>query len=167
MPAGRPRKSPGRAQGHGAAKPVVIQRDAATPAPKPPAELSKWSQERWHALWRSDVAGLIDEVDRPRLERWITALDEWHHSSREFRKERLVPGSRGQLVLNPLAAHIKSLEDTVAKAEAEFGLTPRSRAQLGITFGQAVITAADVNKLGEDNRRDVLPGALADGYEEG
>jgi len=113
------------------------------------------------------VAGLIDEVDRPRLERWITALDEWHLASKEFRKQRLVPGSKGQLRLNPLAAHIKVLEDTLSRAEAEFGLSPRSRAQLGITFGQAVITAADVNKLGEDDPRDILPGALADGYEEG
>jgi hypothetical protein len=39
------------------------------------------------------------------------------------------------------------VSSAIARTETEFGLTPRARAQLGITLGQAALTAADVNRL--------------------
>ena len=39
------------------------------------------------------------------------------------------------------------MSSAIARTETEVGLTPRARAQLGITLGQAALTAADVNRL--------------------
>jgi hypothetical protein len=74
-------------------------------------------------------------------------VDDWHRTHSAVRREPIAAGSKGQRRVNPLAGHLRFLEDAIARTETEFGLTPRARAQLGITRGQAALTAADVNRL--------------------
>jgi hypothetical protein len=90
-------------------------------APDPPSGLLAASARLWEAFWRA---------------------------RREFRGERVVPGSMGQPRLNPLASRLKDLEATIRETEREFGMTPLSRLRSGIGVGQAALTAAKTNRAG-------------------
>ena len=111
------------------------------------------TRELWERFWRSPIAQAVNiESDRPRLERWITYNDEWYRAMRGLRKERLVVGSTGQIVMSPLAAYVVKLERQIAAVEEKFGLTPLDRMRLGISFGDARRSLADLNEgLDEDD----------------
>lgn len=148
---GPPPKAADRRQRRNAHPGITVieagSKEPATFVPEPPASLLKVTKERWSAFWASPVARAVDPAaDGQRLERWIRAVDEWHRVGREFRKARLVSGSMGQPVLNPLAAYLNQLEQQIAKSETEFGLTPMSRLRLGIAVGQAKLTADELNR---------------------
>ena len=133
---------------------TVIPRAPDAKLPPPPADLTPESVALWTAFWTSDVAQAVDPAsDLGRLERWIRAVDEWHRVGPVFRKSRIVKGSTGQVVLSPLAIYLANLEAIIAAAESQFGMTPVSRARLGLTVGQAKLTAANLNAtLNRDGR---------------
>lgn len=102
-----------------------------TSPPKPPAGLLKPSRDRWNQFWASDAAAAVTLAsDLPRLVRWIKAADEYDRAAAVVVKSRLVKGSMGQPVLNPLIAYLAHLEGIIERAEAEFGMTPMSRQRL-------------------------------------
>lgn len=136
--------------------------------PVPPPDLLKASVERWEAYWRSAVSSAADlNADRGLLERWIRSVDEWYRAYRDFRKARTTKGSTGQLVLSPLAKLIRQLEGEIGRCERELGLTPMSRLKLGLTAGQARLTADMLNKsLSEDDDSDPDRDAIDAEWEE-
>src|SRR5215813_13532327 len=102
-----------------------------TSPPKPPAGLLKASRDRWNRFWESQAARAIDlDSDLPRLTRWIQDADEYDRTAKVVRDARLVKGSMGQPVLNPLVSYLIHLEGLMSKAEAEFGMTPKARQRL-------------------------------------
>lgn len=124
--------------------------------PPAPAGLLKPTRDRWEAYWRSAVSSAVDlNADFGLLERWIRSVDEWHRAYRDFRRERVTTGSTGQLVLSPLAKWLRQLESEIGRCEQQLGLTPISRLKLGLTAGQARLTADLLNKsLSEDDESD-------------
>lgn len=133
--------------------------------PKPPKGLLKATLQRWRAYWLSPVSTAVDiGADGGRIERWIRAVDEWHRVGETFREQRLTTGSMGQAVLNPLAAYLATLETTISRAEQELGMTPMSRAKLGIVIGQEALTADALNRsLSEHDKRDAADRDAIDG----
>lgn len=143
------RKKPaGTQQGHRPSTALtVIDGDGPQVIPRPPDGLLKGTQEAWAAYWSSSVRGAALEVDVVVVERWILARDEWQRALNAVRRRRVVEGSMGQPVLNPLASWVKSREDELHRCEAELGIGPKSRHNLGITVGQARMTAHELNRL--------------------
>jgi P27 family predicted phage terminase small subunit len=86
------------------------------------------------------------DADRYRLERWITTVDEYERISAAFKQTRIVKGSTGQPVLNPLSQYLQQLLAEINKAEAELGLTPLARMRLGIAYGEAKLTALELSR---------------------
>ena len=104
-----------------------------TSLPKPPAGLLKPSRDRWRQFWESRAALAVDTAsDMPRLLRWIQVTDEYDRTARTIRSARLVKGSMGQPVLNPLVAYLVHLEAMITRTEKEFGMTPMARARLDL-----------------------------------
>lgn len=104
-----------------------------TSPPKPPAGLLKPARDRWRAFWASQAALAVDpNSDMPRLIRWIQASDEYDRAAKVIREARLVKGSMGQPVLNPLVAYLMHLEGMITRTEKEFGMTPAARARLNL-----------------------------------
>jgi P27 family predicted phage terminase small subunit len=147
---------------------VVAAKSAAIVVPAPPPGLLKASKDRWESYWRSAVSSAVDlQADWGVLERWIRSVDEWHRAYRDFRKARTTEGSTGQLVLSPLAKLIRQLEGEIVRAEHELGLTPMSRLKLGLTAGQARLTAEALNRsLSEDDDNSPERDAIDAEYEE-
>jgi hypothetical protein len=49
-------------------------------------------------------------------------------------------------VLNPLLKHVAALDGEIRQLEDRFGLTPLARLRLGVTFGEAHRSLADLNR---------------------
>lgn len=123
--------------------------------PLPGGRLLKKTKERWVAFWGSALARAIDrETDLPALHRLWTLYDERERCYRAFRKERLVPGSQGQLVLNPLGRQMSALDPEIRALEDRFGLTPMARQRLGLAFATTQRTLDDLNRETEEDEDD-------------
>lgn len=140
------RKPPGKAVGHRAQPNPLVLVPQGEPAPECPQGMLVATRRRWDDFWASPVAAAVDRhSDIPRLERWIAQVDEYERCMRVFRKSRLVRGSTGQPVLNPLAQYLSTLENQISRTETEFGMTPMARLRLGIAVGEAHRSLAELN----------------------
>lgn len=102
----------------------------------PPAPSEFWLEEvaaEWDGFWRSDLAQVIAETDVDALWRLFQLRDDWRRCAVEAARQPFVEGSRGQPTENPLAKRADRLLGQIASLEDRFGLTPASRARLGIT----------------------------------
>jgi P27 family predicted phage terminase small subunit len=115
--------------------------------PAPPDGLLPISVEIWSDFWAGDVAELVGPSDRYALRRWIEAVDERERIVATVRDNPTVEGSKGQPVLNPLGKRLDAWEAEIRKAEAQFGMTPRARADLGVQTGAMAMTAQRLNEL--------------------
>ena len=141
-----PKKLPSDRQGHAGTKDVTLRKDQ-PPTPLPPRGLLKRSRERWRGYWNSQVARAVDPVaDLHLVERWIKAVDEYERVLPVFEKTRLVKGSMGQLVMNPLAAYLQQVKGELSKCETELGLTPMARLRLGLVAAQGQLTVEELNR---------------------
>ena len=156
MPAGRIPKPVGISQGH-RRKAAVTLRDFGDrlPVPRAPPGLLASSRKRWRAYWQSNLAQAVDrQVDLPRIERWIETSDEYEKVNAIFKQTRLVKGSTGQPALNPLATYLATLLAELRAAETDLGMTPLARQRLGIAYGQARLTARELNRLLDERIND-------------
>ena len=154
-------KDPTRRQGHRPDRALTVlpakpaseraknrTKTAKTPVPKPPKGLLSATKQLWKAFWNSPVSHAVDlAADRYRLERWINCVDEYERVNAAFKNTRIVKGSTGQPVLNPLSQYLQQLLAEINKAEAELGLTPLARMRLGVVYGEAKLTALELNRV--------------------
>lgn len=100
----------------------------------------------WNNFWESDLATAIDiKSDLPVLERLASLMDERERIFKQAKKDRLVVGSQGQVVLNPLYSALLKIDAEIRNLEDRIGLNPKARVSLGISIGQAKKTLADLN----------------------
>lgn len=125
------------------------------PPPRPHGGLLKSSVEAWETFWASMLAGTTIDVDVVVAERWVLARDEWQRALNGIRRQRLVEGSTGQPVLNPLTSWVASREAVMEKCERQLGVGPKFRMDLGIAVGQARMTAAELNRMTEEQDASV------------
>jgi len=136
---------------------VTLVRDTERPIPIPPAGLRKSAKDAWLAFWRSPMATLVqDESDMDALRDWAFCISERDRIQPLVRKTPLVPGSMGQMVLNPLAALVKDYTRRIDRYREQFGMTPLSRMRLGIAVGEAHDVLSDLAaSLGPDEAETV------------
>lgn len=149
MTRGRPRKAVTERQGRRAPLLALPQQGSVVPVvPAPPPHLLRSSRQLWASLWASPLAQVWDPVtDRMAVEELVRLVDERERAWRAFRRERLVPGSQGQPRLNPLWNLIQDTTAQILQLSDRLGLTPRARLQLGITFSQAAMGIAELNRM--------------------
>lgn len=121
--------------------------------PDPPRKMLQLTRSVWELVWTSGIASALQPQDQVSLQRWIRYLDEWNRCEREMTKprfDRLVAGSRGQLVLNPLIPYMQQLEGLMTKLEDKLGLSPMARARLGLTAAEGQLLANQLNAAVRD-----------------
>lgn len=130
---------------------TLVKTDAAATALAllPPSD-HRWlaaTKQAWVDLWQSEMVNAYNQVtDVPALRRLFGLRDQRERYSRAVASCPVVEGSRGQLVSHPLLAEIKTLDPEIRQLEDRFGLNPKARVSLGIKFGQAAASLADLNK---------------------
>ena len=155
-PVGKPR---GRRQGHraqaGNTAALALVQGAQKAPPACPGNLLKKSQVEWRRLWGLPVAVIWDGGDRLVAERLIRLKDEEYRIARAIARRRVVKGSRGQPVQNPLMRRQESLWTEIRQLEDRLGLSPRARLQLGIALGDAYKSLDQLNaEIGADDDED-------------
>ncbi|MDQ3380557.1 MAG: hypothetical protein M3546_09575 [Actinomycetota bacterium] len=124
----------------------------------PPRGLLAATRQAWEGFWASEVATAVDaSSDMPAIVRLFTLLDERERALRIYRRARLVSGSQGQPVLSPAFKAIAVLDSEIRQLEDRFGLTPRARAALGLTIGQARLTLDELNRTAIEAATSELP----------
>ena len=100
----------------------------------------------WEDFWNSDLATAIDtKSDQSAVYRLATLIDERERIYKQAKKDRLVVGSQGQVVLNPLYSAMLKLDAEIRQLEDRMGMNAKARVSLGISIGQAKKTLADLN----------------------
>jgi len=151
MPRGRPRKAVTERQGRRPPLVALARQDLPAVLPSPPPRLLRSTRQLWQSLWLSPLAQVWDPVtDRLAVEELVRLVDERERAWRAFRRERIVPGSEGQPRLNPLWKLIQETTAQITQLSDRLGLTPRARLQLGITFSQAAMGIAELNRMLDD-----------------
>lgn len=144
-----PRKRPEQRIGRGTAD-LTLASPIPVTAPPPPhpgrRKLLKVTVEAWSTFWQSDLAALVNDADRPALDRLFRMYDQRERFDRLLLAEPFTTGSTGQLVTNPAAKEVASLDGRIRDLEDRFGLTPKARLQLGITLGAAAKSLDDLNR---------------------
>lgn len=115
--------------------------------PDPPPDLLPDVMEQWEAFWQSDVSQVIQPENMAQVRRLFLFYDQYSRAMAVARKALAVKGSTGQIRVNPLADHALKLDASIVRLENELGLTPLSRARLGLTIGQAQLTVEEVNRM--------------------
>ena len=141
-------KPPERRQRRNARWGAQLVRSAQVEAvPEAPRDLLRVTRELWKSYWASAVAEVVERAtDLPAIRRLFTLHDERERAYRAYRKDRLVEGSKGQPVVNPIARQMSSMDAEIRQLEDRLGLTPKARAQLGVTFGKAQRSLEDLNR---------------------
>ena len=100
----------------------------------------------WEDFWNSDLASAVDtKSDQSAVYRLATLIDERERVYKQAKKDRLVVGSQGQVVLNPLYSAMLKLDAEIRQLEDRIGMNPKSRVSLGIQIGGLKKTLADLN----------------------
>ena len=126
--------------------------------PPAPHGLLKASRESWASFWGSPlVQVIVPATDTPALSRLWSLYDERTRMYRAIARTRMVRGSKGQPRANPLYSQMSSLDSAIVQLEDRFGLSPRSRLQLGVILGDAARSLADLNADLEADGDDAPP----------
>ena len=114
--------------------------------PKLKGRYLKITKEWWEDFWNSDLASAVDtKSDQSAVYRLATLIDERERVYKQAKKDRLVVGSQGQVVLHPLYSAMLKLDAEIRQLEDRIGMNPKSRVSLGIQIGGLKKTLADLN----------------------
>lgn len=131
------------------------------------------TRDWWKAFWSEPQAQAVTGAQRVVLLRWVRAYDQWARTLRVVEKTPLVTGSMGQPVANPLISWVTSREAEMAKCERQLGIGLKNLADLGISTGQAKLTAAELNRMtredppgdhDHDDEIDAVEAEVIDGF---
>jgi P27 family predicted phage terminase small subunit len=144
-----------RAQGHRRRELSIVGAEEAPTikVPRPPKGLAVDVRKAWAAYWRSPMARLAQDVDRPAITRLFRLYDQHERAMAALQVALVVKGSQGQVRVNPVADYVSKLEVQILRLENELGLTPMSRARLGLTIAQGQLTVEELNRVASEHGR--------------
>jgi len=137
-----------RARGQTSQALVVLPGGKQTPEaiPQPPKGLDRRLRRAWRAFWESSVAQVASEVDGPIIRRLFELYLQREHALKAVEAGMFMKTPTGVRV-NPALDALLKLEGVILRLENEIGVTPMARARLGIAVGDAVLTAAELNRI--------------------
>jgi hypothetical protein len=136
--------------------PLTLAAPSGSPRPAPElpgaSKMLAATREAWASWWASPVAAtVVVGSDLPALARMFALIDEHERCRREFVASRLVEGSQGQPVVNPLGQFMLALAREIRALEDRFGGSVISRLRLSIDLGTATNSLDAMNaRLSQD-----------------
>ena len=123
--------------------------------PAPPRDWLKVTRLRWLDYWQSEVGRVVEaQTDAMTLVRLFSLYDERERAYRAYKRRRMVPGSQGQPVVNPIWKQAAVMDAEIRQLEDRFGITPQARLKLGIRLGEAMRSLEDMNRELNDGGED-------------
>jgi hypothetical protein len=128
---------------------VVPQADpeAQFAIPEPPPGLLARSRVKWDQFWSSPlVRVIVPDLDLDTIETLFRLRDERDRAFRVGNRQRLVDGSAGQSVINPLLTYGLAVQKEIRAIEMTLGANPKGRLVLGVLLGDAARNIDDQNR---------------------
>ena len=110
----------------------------------------KATRNEWSEFWSAPVSQGTDESDTGQLHRLFEMRDLRRRALARYRKQPYVNGSTKQPVTNPAFAEAMSLEKACVAVEDRYGLSVKAKASLSLTISEAMVTAADLNRIAQE-----------------
>ena len=115
--------------------------------PQPDGAWSAGTVERWQDFWTSPLAQQVETSDHGALRRLFWLYDEVARLTVAIEETgRVVEGSQGQPRANPLYKQVQEFQAEARQLEDRFGLSPKARLQLGVTFAEAASSLDQLNE---------------------
>lgn len=153
-----PRRKPASARANRETRDIGQARLAKAGAPACPKANGKpmlaVTQTAWTNFWRTEVAGLVVDADRPALDRLFGMYDLRERMMRAYLADPFSRGSTKQLVVHPASREVASLDGRIQSLEDRFGITPAARLKLGIVLGAAAKSLEAMNDAFSDDDED-------------
>jgi hypothetical protein len=113
-------------------------------APTMPRGLCRQAQDAWTGYWEDDVSSIVKPSDLVLVHRWVRDLDRYYRLSAEADRQPFVKGSRGQDTYNTAYNLTAKLIASIREDEKQLGIGPLNRLRLGLVYGTATQTLADL-----------------------
>jgi P27 family predicted phage terminase small subunit len=122
-------------------------------SPAPPEGLLQITVSRWVVFWATEEGKATRQAELPQVERLFELMDERERVRRAIRKRgRMVKGSQGQPVANPLLRYAGDCEREIRALEDRLGLSRRAMVALGSGFASAQRGLDELNRsMNEDD----------------
>ena len=115
--------------------------------PQPDPVWSVGTVERWQDFWTSPLSQQVEASDHGALRRLFWLYDEVERLIDAIGQTgRVVAGSTGQPRANPLYKQVQEFQAEARQLEDRFGLSPKARLSLGITFAEAASSLDALNE---------------------
>ena len=146
-------KAPTKAQGHRDHSLVVLPNPgtAVVKVPRPPQGLSPKLRRAWRRYWESPVAQVVTDIDMEVVSRLFEHYRQYDRAVAALGTAMFVTVSPNQVKANPALDAVLKLDTAILRLENELGKTPMARARLGIAVGEAVMTAAELNRIAKES----------------
>ena len=120
---------------------------AVADVPGPSVAWRPGTVERWAEFWGSPLAGQVQVSDYGPLRRLFWLYDECDRLLEAIEATgRVVEGSQGQPRANPLYKQVQEFQAEARQLEDRFGLSPKARLALGISFAEAAMGLDALNE---------------------
>jgi P27 family predicted phage terminase small subunit len=131
---------------------TVRARDGSLVVPPAPRGLRAYGKRAWNEFWQSDVSAVVQlAADREEIDHWARCVDERAKLWEIVKKSRLIKGSHGQLMTNPLVRQIRELTADINRVSDRFGMNPTSRFRLQFSATAVVHSANDLLDMLDDD----------------
>lgn len=115
--------------------------------PSPDVSWREGTVVRWAEFWGSPLAGQVQQSDHGPLRRLFWLYDECDRLLEAIEATgRVVEGSQGQPRANPLYKQVQEFQAESRQLEDRFGLSPKARLALGISFAEAALGLDALNE---------------------
>ncbi len=106
------------------------------PAPSAAFGWLRETRDAWRDFWTSKSSELVDRAtDLTSVRHLFTLYDERGRAFAAYARNRLVKGSTGQKVANPVYKVARAIQNEIRQLEQQFGIGARSRRALGMALG--------------------------------
>lgn len=140
------RKPVERRQGRGTTDVGLVPTSGVGLVPDPDPEWSSSTVEQWGEFWSSPLSAQVEASDWGALRRLFWLYDEIGRLIVALGKTgRVVAGSQGQPRANPLYKQVSEFQAECRQLEDRFGLSPKARLALGISYAEAAMSLDAMN----------------------
>jgi P27 family predicted phage terminase small subunit len=141
------RKPPERRQNRATADAGLLPRTGVVQAPAPGSAWLEPTVARWSEFWSSPLSAQVEASDHGALRRLFWLYDECDRLLEAIDATgRVVAGSQGQPRANPLYKQVQEFQAEARQLEDRFGLSPKARLALGISFAEAAMGLDALNE---------------------
>lgn len=118
----------------------------------PPAYLRDDVREIWETYWKDPVSNVAATVDKALILRWIKAVNLYNEMMEDFEDTPFTYDDRMRKKANPSFDVADRLLTRILGYEAQLGIGPKNRINLGLTLVSTARTIEAINKDYEGER---------------